>query len=501
MGNRSSQCIEQIRNGGGGDGVQLPDAAPQLDAQVVELVKAQKAYFATGATRSIPWRIEQIKKLCETMRDNTEKISEAMASDNVVPSHFAGSAGMLMGAMGYYLSKVGEWSAPKVLDDTLPAERRGGVECDWLALSEPKGVVLNIAPWNAPVLLSVLPMLGALAAGNTCVIKPPDSCPATSKLLKEIISSNMSPQAVAVVEGGADVVNGLIDMDFDHIMFTGGTSIGRLIMARAARTLTPVTLELGGKNPVMIDTMDDAFLAAAIKEIVHTKAYFAGEFCQCHDYILVVESMWDKFTKALGESVEALGEKRFVRMIHERHYTRVKRMLLEHQGQFLPSAAPQPDDEGLRLPVTAVLEPQPNDFIMLDEVFGPCWAVLKVASVSEGIAKVTSMPTGKPLVSYYYGQSQEGSDAWMNGTSSGSLAINSGPMRMQSNFNAAIHGVGNSGLGGASIWGRHVFETFSHTKHVVRPKDGAFAGSIWAGSTYKPSAGKPSAGKAEGAQK
>jgi aldehyde dehydrogenase (NAD+) len=370
----------------------------------------------------------------------------------------------------------------------MPAERRGGVDCDWLAVSEPKGVVLNIAPWNAPVLLSVLPVLGALAAGNACVIKPPDACPATSKLLKEIIASSVSPEAVTVVEGGPNEVNGLIDMGFDHIMFTGGTAIGRLIMARAARTLTPVTLELGGKNPVMIDTMDDAFLAAAIKEIVGTKAYFAGEFCQCHDIFLVVDSMWDKFTAALGEAVEALGDKRFVRMIHERHYTRVKRMLLEHKGQFLPSAAPQPDDEGLRLPVTAILEPHPDDFIMRDEVFGPCWAVLKVASVGEGITKAASNPTGKPLVSYFYGQSKENADAWMNGTSSGSLAINSGPMRMQSNFNAAIHGVGNSGLGGASIWGKHVFETFSHTKHVVRPKDGAFAGSIWGAGPYKPSA-------------
>jgi len=490
MGNRSSQCIERNRQGGGDNGTAVPQlaAVPSLDAHVVALVKAQKDFFATGATRAVSWRCEQIKNLCTVVQQNAGKISEAMAADNVVPSDFTGSAGMLMGAMGYYLSKVGEWSAPKVLDDTLPAERRGGVECDWLALSEPKGVVLNIAPWNAPVLLSVLPMLGALAAGNTCVIKPPDSCPATSRLLKEIISNSLSPEAVAVVEGGPDVVNGLIDTGFDHIMFTGGTSIGRLIMARAARTLTPVTLELGGKNPVMIDTMDDAFLAAAIREIVHTKAYFAGEFCQCHDYILVVESMWEKFTMALGEAVEALGEKRLVRMIHERHYRRVKDMLLAHHGQFLPSAAPQPDDEGLRLPVTAIVEPAVDDLIMKDEVFGPCWAVLKVASVIEGIAKAASMPTGKPLVSYYYGQSQEGSDTWMNGTSSGSLAINAGPMRMQSNFNAAIHGVGNSGLGGASIWGRHVFETFSHTKHVVRPKDGAFAGSMWAGGPYKPSA-------------
>merc|ERR1719203_851085 len=114
-----------------------------------------------------------------------------------------------MGVMGYYLAMVAHWSAPKELVDTMPAERRMGIECDWLCLSEPKGVVLNIAPWNAPVLLSVLPVLGALAAGNTCVIKPPDSCPVTSRLLKDIISGSLSPQAVAVVEGGPNEVNGL----------------------------------------------------------------------------------------------------------------------------------------------------------------------------------------------------------------------------------------------------------------------------------------------------
>merc|ERR1719356_822439 len=113
----------------------------------------------------------------------------------------------------------------------------------------------------------------------------------------------MAPEAVTVVEGGPDVVNSLIDLGFDHIMFTGGTAIGKLIMARASQTLTPVTLELGGKNPVLVDEMDEAFLTAAIKEIVGTKTYFAGEFCQCHDYFLVVDSMWERFTKALGESI------------------------------------------------------------------------------------------------------------------------------------------------------------------------------------------------------
>jgi len=236
---------------------------------------------------------------------------------------------------------------------------------------------------------------------------------------------------------------------------------------------------------VMIDEMDDGMLRAAISEIVGTKVYFAGEFCQCHDYILVIDSMWQRFTQGLSDAIEALGDKRYVRLIHERHYKRVKQMLTEHHGTYLPSKAPQPDDAALKLPVTAIIEPSPTDLIMQDEVFGPCWSVLKVSSVEDAMNRVKTSPTGKPLVSYYYGQNKANSTAWMQGTSSGSMAINSGPMRMQSNFNAAIHGVGNSGLGGASIWGEHVFDTFSHCKHVVRPQGDAFCGSIWAGGPYK----------------
>jgi len=346
------------------------------------------------------------------------------------------------------------------------------------------GVVLNIAPWNAPVLLSALPVLGALAAGNTCIIKPPDACPKTSQLFAEIVAGALSPEAVTVVQGGPAMVGDLIDLGFDHVMFTGGTSIGKIIMARAAKTLTPVTLELGGKNPVMIDEMDNGFLTAAVKEIVGTKVYFSGEFCQCHDYFLVLDSMWDKFTAALGEAVSALGDKRNVRIIHKRHFDRCKRMMLEHGGKFLPAGTPVPDEANLKLPVTAVIEPKAGDFISQDEAFGPVWSVLRVSSVDEAIARANASATGKALVSYFYGQNAANADKWMNATSSGGLAVNAGPMRMQSNFNAGIHGVGNSGLGGASIWGKHVFDTFSHHKHVLKPRGGAFAGSIWGAGAY-----------------
>lgn len=457
-----------------------------LAADVLEKIKKQKEFFATGGTRSVGWRCQQIKTLVMCVVEAAEQISAAQAADGVTPSTFApGSTGMLMGVMGYYLAMVEHWAKPKDLVDTMPAERRMGIDCDWLCVKEPKGLVLNIAPWNAPVLLSILPCLGALAAGNCCVIKPPDAAAATSKLLLELITAKMAPEAVMVVEGGASETGALIDFGFDHIMFTGGTSIGKIIMARAAKTLTPVTLELGGKNPVFIDEMDDGMMGAAIKEIVGTKMYFAGEFCQCHDIILVLDSMWDKFMPALQAGVEALGEKRMVRMIHAKHYERVKNMLTSHKGKNQPEALPA-DDAGLRLPIVAVVEPHIDDPIMQDEIFGPFWAVLRVSSVEDAMKRANTIVTGKPLVSYYYGQNEANMDAWMAGTSSGSLAINAGPMRMQSNFNAAIHGVGNSGLGGASIWGEHVFNTFSHSKHVVKPKGGAFAGSVWGAGPYTP---------------
>jgi len=432
----------------------------------------------------VSWRCQQIRTLCLTLQQNAKLISEAQLADHVTPSDFTGSGGMMMGGMGFYLSKVGEWAAPTALEDTIPPERSGGIDCDWLQVKEPKGIVLNIAPWNAPVLLSVLPILGALAAGNCCVIKPPDSTPKTSALLKELIAANLPSEAVFVVEGGADVVNGLIDLGFDHIFFTGGAAIGKLIMARAAQHLTPVTLELGGKNPVMIDEMDDQFMAAAVKEIVGTKAFFGGEFCQCHDYILVLDSMWDKFTQALGKAIEELGDRRYIRLIHERHYSKVKKMMTDHHGTCLP---PDPviDDAALKLPVTAILEPRVEDLVMQDEVFGPCWAVLKVSSIDEAMARVASTPPGKPLVSYYYGQGRENAEKWMKNTSSGSLAINAGSMRLQANYNAGIYGVGSSGLGGAGLWGQHVFDTFSHHKHVVHPRGDAFAGSIWGCGPYK----------------
>lgn len=189
-------------------------------------------------------------------------------------------------------------------------------------------------------------------------------------------------------------------------------------MARAARTLTPVTLELGGKNPVFIDdAMDDAFLAVVVKEIVRTKQYFAGEFCQSHDYCLVAVGIWDRFITALKAEINALGERRLVRLINERQYERVKAMLTSHHGDNLPplSSDTAASDGSWMLPVTAVVEPYESDLLMQEEVFGPLLPVRRVASIADAIAYVKASPTGKPLVSYYYGHSTDNSNAYAAG--------------------------------------------------------------------------------------
>merc|ERR1711871_20558 len=470
------------------------NAPAQLDPTVVSAFAKQKELFATGQTRDLGWRKQQIQLLMQFMMAAKDKISEAQAADGVSPSDFTGASGMVAGAAGYYCAMLDSWAAPKPINDTTPAERTNGIDCDWVGLMEPKGVILNIAPWNAPTLLCILPCLGALAAGNLCFIKPSEAAPATSALLRELIAGTMSPDVVTVVEGGPEVSEGLIDLGFDHIMFTGGPVVAKLVMARAAKTLTPVTLELGGKNPCFVDEMNDDMLRAAVTEIIGTKVAFAGQFCQCHDVLLVVDSMWDKFVQALEAGITGLGDRRMVRTIHSGQFSRVKRMLDNHSGKAVP-AVPEFSADELKFPVTAIVEPSPEDLIMKEEVFGPLWCVLRVPSIADAIKFANTIPTGKPLVSYYYGESGEHADQWAAQTSSGSLAINVGPFRMQSNFNAAIHGVGNSGMGGASIWGEHVFKTFSHQKFVVRTKrDGdappPFAGSIWSGptGTYKPGA-------------
>mmetsp|Transcript_121362 Transcript_121362/g.387973 ORF Transcript_121362/g.387973 Transcript_121362/m.387973 type:complete len:1046 (+) Transcript_121362:58-3195(+) len=429
-----------------------------------------KERFATGISRSLEWRQEALSKILALAEENMDAISAAQAEDHVSPSAFMGAIMMMKSAVAFYKANLSSWAAAQSKDETLPPFLR--TEGDWEVVPEPKGVGLVIAPWNAPVLLCLLPLMGMVAAGNLCVLKPSETAKATSRLIAKLITKYFPGREVLVAEGGPEVVVELINTPVDHILFTGGGSIAKKILALAAKHITPVSLELGGKNPCFVDASDAENLALYVAEIVGTKSYFGGQFCQAHDYCLVHEKVFDQFLELLEEKINALGPRRSCQMINAGHAQRIKAMLAGHEKIARP---PLPEGEAEdKVPVTVLVCPDLNSELMKEEVFGPLLPIVKVASAAEAIEFVKGRP--KPLVAYCYSQDEAAWAAFRDATSSGNLSINAGPQRMQSNLNVGFGGVGDSGFG-YSIWGRAAFDDYSHHKAVFTGKK--FAGSAW----------------------
>jgi len=352
----------------------------------------------------------------------------------------------------------------------------------WEVLPEPKGVGLVIAPWNAPVLLCVLPLVGMLAAGNLCVLKPSEAAPATARLIAKLVSQYFADRAVVVAEGGREVVERIIATPVDHILFTGGGEIGRKILALAAPSLTPVSLELGGKNPCFVDASSEDHLRMYAAEIIGTKSYFGGQFCQAHDYCL--DKVFDAFLAILEEKVAALGDRRKCRMINCRHAERV-RSLVRGQETLARPTVPLAGDLGPdEVPLTLLVSPDVEALCMQEEIFGPLLPVIRVNGAQEAAEFVSRRP--KPLVAYCYSEDESTWMLFRDATSSGNLAVNAGPQRMQSNLNVGFGGVGDSGFG-YSIWGRAAFDDFSHHKAIFCGKK--FAGSAWGAAPPPPKSG------------
>jgi len=435
-----------------------------------------KERFATGISRSLEWRQQAIDRLGALVCDNVEAWSAAQEADHVSPSSFMGASMMTKGAIAYYKACLASWAAPQPKDETLPPFMQ--TEGDWEVIPEPKGVGLVIAPWNAPVLLCALPALGMLAAGNLCVMKPSEAAPHVSRLLARLVPKYFPDRSLVVAEGGRETVEQLINNPVDHILFTGGGVVAKKIMALASRHLTPVSLELGGKNPVFIDVAEQPDLELYVAEIVGTKFYFGGQFCQAPDYCLVMEDVYDEFVRLVEAKITALGPGRNCRMINSQHAGKVKAMLQGHEHVARPPLPQDTMDED-RVPLTALLleHNQLDCAVMRDEIFGPLMPILKVKSAQEAAVFVSKRP--KPLVAYCYSPKTESLTEFRDKTSSGNLAGNCGPQRMQSNFNVGFGGVGDSGFG-HSIWGRAAFDDYSHHKTVFRGKK--FGGSVWGAS-------------------
>jgi acyl-CoA reductase-like NAD-dependent aldehyde dehydrogenase len=435
---------------------------------MMHAAELKAAVAAREKAPSLEGRLELLDTLGKMIEENVDALTEAQEQDGLRPANFMGSWMMMKGALGFYKGNLAKWMAPTTVADTAPF----GPEGKWEVVPEPKGVGLVISPSNAPVLLCVLPLMGMLAAGNHVVLKPSDQTPRSSRVLARLVVKYFPRREVVVVEGGKEVIESLIATPVDHIVFTGGCKVARAVASLAAKQLTPISLELGGKNPCFVDACaSDDLLRTYVAEIVMVKHFFGGQFCQAHDYCLVHEDTFARFLELLEE---ALKEKELI-PLPAPALARYERLAAGLEHLAVPKTA-QLSAKGGSVPLVALVEPPQTAAVMQEEVFAPLLPIFKVRDAAAAAVFVRQFP--KPLVAYCYSPNVESVDIFVQCTSSGNLAVNAGPMRMQSNFNIGFGGVGHSGYG-FSIWGKSAFDDYSHMKPVFQTS--SFAASSFGG--------------------
>lgn len=427
----------------------------EIPAQFADL----KRNFRAGVTRPMSWRRAQLKQLKALIRENQQVLSEALNSD-LKKSSFEGwvaELGFTINEIDHTLAHLDEWARPETVSTPLafqPAHSE--------IRSEPLGVVLIIGPWNYPVQLVLAPLIGALAAGNCAILKPSEIAGACSTAIAQLVPKYMDPQAVRVVEGAVAETQALLELPFDHIFFTGSTAVGRIVMQAAAKHLTPVTLELGGKSPAIVH--DDANLKVTARRLVWGKLYNCGQTCVAPDYVLVHESKKDALIaqirttlgKFFGADTKASID--YSRIVNERHFDRLVG-LLEGQDVALGGGS---DRDSLFIEPTVLVDVDPDSPVMQDEIFGPILPVLTYRTLDEAIDFINDRP--KPLALYVFTGGRKAREEVLNRTSSGGAAVNQTVLHLAVP-DLPFGGVGPSGMG--AYHGRSSFETFSHRKAVM----------------------------------
>jgi aldehyde dehydrogenase (NAD+) len=427
-----------------------------------DVVGALRATFDSGRTRDIGWRRRQLEGLIEMLEVHEDAFLDAMAKDLGRPRFEGWLADLRVTIrdIADLRRNVDRWA------------RDERVRPPWQLLvtrtkiiREPLGVVLIIAPWNYPIQLLVSPLAAALAAGNAAVVKPSEVTPTVSAALAQFIPMHVDPDAVSVVEGGVTETQDLLAERFDHIFYTGNGSVGRLVAEAAARHLTPVTLELGGKSPVIVDR--DANLDSAARRIVWGKFINAGQTCVAPDYVMAHEAIHDELVEKLaavihdryGDDPRSSGS--LGRIVNERHAQRLKGLL--DAGGYKAVACGGEVDAAARYVAPTVLAGVTTDAaVMAEEIFGPILPVLPVADVDEAIAYVNGHD--KPLALYVFSSSSRTADEVLRKTSSGGACVNEVVSHLLPTA-LPFGGVGPSGTG--AYHGRWGFEQFSHRKAVM----------------------------------
>lgn len=422
------------------------------------LVAGLRATFDSGKTRSLEWRKAQLEALIRFAQENDAALIDALRADMGKPELEARVAdvGQISIEAKLALKNLKKWTRPESAG-SIPLMGKSFV------VRDPLGVVLIIAPWNYPVGLLISPLVGAIAAGNAAVLKPSEVTAHTSRVLAELLPKYVDTDAIALVEGGVPETTALLEERFDHIMYTGNGSVAKIVMEAAARNLTPVTLELGGKSPCIVDSTADIEVAA--RRIAWGKFMNAGQTCIAPDYILVEESVEEELIGELKKSVQSFYEGNtqdnpdYTRIVNSRHHDRVSKLI---EGQEIAFGGGTRAEDCYIEP-TVLRNVSPDAPVMQSEIFGPVLPVLRIKDVGEAIEFVNRGE--KPLALYLFSNDSATEDRVLSSTSSGGVTINGTIMHI-ANSKMPFGGVGPSGMG--AYHGRYSFETFSHRKAVLR---------------------------------
>ncbi len=435
----------------------IPATKPDL---IPAIVSALRDSFNRGVTRSLAYRQQQLAGLMRFMVECEDKISAALYRDLRKSSveALATEIEFLKSEIKQTQKKLSAWMKP--IKVTTPLVVQPGSS---YLQPEPLGVVLIIAPWNYPVLLTLHPLLGALAAGNTAVIKPSEMAPAVSQLFAQELPRYLDPAAVTVIEGGVDETTALLNEKFDYIFYTGNGVVGRVVMTAAAKHLTPVTLELGGKSPCIVDHTADLDVTA--RRLVWAKFTNAGQTCIAPDYVLAEESIVEQLLAKMktvlhefyGENPQASPD--YGRIINTRHCQRLM-ALLPGSGEVIVGGK---GDEADCYVAPTILYPVPSNApVMADEIFGPILPVFKIKNIDEAITMINQKP--KPLALYLFSNDKQARQAIIEKTSSGSVSVNY-PLMQMLVPGLPFGGVGASGMG--AYHGKKSYDTFTHYKSVL----------------------------------
>ncbi len=428
--------------------------------EIKELISKQKKYFASGNSRNIVFRLKALRKLKEVVLRKEEEILNALSEDLGKPhmESYASELGIIINEINYAIRNLKRWMKPERAKSTLlisPARN--------YIIKEPYGVVLIIGPWNYPFHLTLVPLVGAIAAGNCCIIKPSEISIASSKVVKELIQETFDEKYIAVVEGNVETSNYLLEESFDKIFFTGSPTVGKIIMEKAAKHLTPVTLELGGKSPCVVDK--DIDIEVTAKRILWGKFFNAGQTCIAPDYLIVnkkiKEALYASFRKWLKEFFTEHPEKSpdLSRIVNLRHFQRLNDYL--KQGKII--AGGEAYKEQLFISPTIMEVSDMNLPVMQEEIFGPILPVIEYTKPEE-IEKIINY-NPNPLGFYIFSRNRKLVKHFIQRIPFGGGCINDTIMHVQ-NHHMPFGGRGSSGIG--NYHGVYSFDTFSHRKSIVQ---------------------------------